>query len=213
MEKLKKDGKYDDYKRKKAADRKKQREAKKEAEKILPLQELKQVIDARRQAVRDRVRKHRKSVKNRSLQQTNTEELGYRTANTLGKAVKKIERVLPSTSSKRTEVLVKLIDNLDLADQTVIVNKVMKRPTTGSKQDSSRNKMLYTEIHKFYERDDISRVSPKMSDVRTYKCTETGNDVLKPTRHMVLTVREAHALFVEERKNVGKGIINLSNRF
>lgn len=62
------------------------------------------------------------------------------------------------------------------------------------------------EIRKFYECDDISRGSPKAKDVKTYTCPSTGQKVVLALRHMHLGVKEAYALFVEERKCAEKGI-------
>lgn len=144
------------------------------------------------------------------MSKINTEESTYRIANTLGTAVKNVERVLPATSLRRTVILAKVIENLGAADKMDILNKITKGRMI---QNPSSSNVVIADIHEFYERDDISRVSPKMNDVKSYECAVTGNDVLQPMRHMVLTIKKAYALFVEDRENAGKGIFNLNSFF
>lgn len=206
MENLKKSGKYEEYKLKKATSRKKLRESKKEEEMKLSPAQLKQFTDARRAVVRERVRKHRQKLKAHTMDQNtdpNTKKFGYRSTNTLGKAAKKIERNLPAESLRRTAVLSKVIDNLDEADKLQIVNNITKGKHFIRQRLSND---FSIDIRAFYERDDISRVSPKMRDVKEYKCAQTGQTVLLPTRHMVLTIREVYAIFVEEKETSGKGM-------
>ena len=79
-----------------------------------------------------------------------------------------------------------------------------------SRKNYVPNALLIKEIREFYERDDISRTSPKIRDVKEYVSVDTGENILLPTRHMILTMKEAFALFDEERKNAGKSIWNYS---
>lgn len=205
LEKLKKNGKYEEYKQTKAVNRKKLRESKKEEESKLSLNVQKELLESRRIATRDRVRKHRKEKKERELEERskgNIEEPSYRCPNTLAKAAKKVERVLPLGTTKRSAVLTKVINDLDETEKENIIETITK---SNKNSRCSIGKEIGADIREFFERDDISRVSPKIKDVKVYKNAETGIDVLLPTRHMVLTIREAYALFVEDREQSGKG--------
>lgn len=206
LEKLKENGKYEEYKRKKVLDLKKRRAKRKEEESKLSNSQQEIVIKTRRKMVRDRVRKHRENKK-KIFKQADT---GYRCANTLGKATKKIERNLPHTASKRTAALAKVLNNLDCDERNQIFNTFTKN--LPKKQCTTRDDLIF-DIRAFYERDDVSRVSPKMKDVKKYKCVDSVNKIFLPTRHMVLTIRETYALFVEDRTNSGKGNINLNYPF
>lgn len=108
MEKLKRTGKYEEYKQKKAANRKRLHSEKKVEERDIPPGQLAQIAEARRIAVRNRVRKHREKLKQRVIDENldpNLDESGYRCANTLGKAAKKVERTLPAEAGRRATVL------------------------------------------------------------------------------------------------------------
>lgn len=45
-----------------------------------------------------------------------------------------------------------------------------------------------------------------MDDVKAYKLPHSDEEVLLPKRHMNLTIKEAFAMFIEERKETGKGV-------
>lgn len=93
MEKLKRTGKYEEYKQKKAVNRKKLRESKKEEDSKLSPTQLVQITESRRAAIRNRVQKHRQNLKERKLAENvdpNSTDPAYRCANTLGKAAKRL---------------------------------------------------------------------------------------------------------------------------
>lgn len=129
-----------------------------------------------------------------------SEEFG--TVQTLGRAVRKVARVLPTSPRKKKAVLTHLVANMNESDKSILVNVV----SNSKFKRGAAKPHLITSIRKFYERDDISRASPKTDDVKTYECPETGEKLYLPTRHMLLSLREAYALFVEEsnKKDIGR---------
>lgn len=77
--------------------------------------------------------------------------------------------------------------------------------TTRSKKYAP-NVDLIEDIHEFCQRDDVSRASPNDKDVKTYKLPHTNEEVLLPKRHMILTIKESYAIFIEERKDTDNGL-------
>lgn len=166
------------------------------------------MIAKRREAARKHEENYRQRKRNAAIaakpagtkkSATKVTAKGYRTRQTLGKAVKKVNKALPPSLKRKKAVLAKLVHSLDEDDR----NELMDAISSVSKRTS--NSAMIEDIHDFYERDDISRMSPKMRDVRKSIDAETGEQVITPTRHMILTVKEAYAVFTEERKNDEKG--------
>jgi hypothetical protein len=198
---------------------KKLRAKKKEEEKKLTGKQLQRAIAERRKAVRKRVQKHRaraktrndtptddQSVSSRSTRLSEISSQSYSCRQTLGKAVKKVVKQLLASPRKQKAILAHIVANLNEADKLDIAN-VIANP---SRKKKSLQDQLSDDCRKFFVRDDISRVSPKTRDVKKYKCPETGQEMLMPTRHMTLSLKEAYALFVEERKNQELGMFVLS---
>ena len=115
----------------------------------------------------------------------------------------KVTRAFPVSPTKRKTVLARILSKMNDADKLEVVTAI-----TPTRKNYVPNALLIKEIREFYERDDISRTSPKIRDVKEYVSVDTGEKILLPTRHMILTMKEAFALFDEERKNAGKGIWN-----
>lgn len=97
-----------------------------------------------------------------------------------------------------------LFNYLDENERDKLVNVLS--PLNKSTRKSERFDKLVKDISEFYERDHVSRMSPKMRDVKKYTNNQTGTMELMPTRHMIMTVREAYALFIEERVSKQEGI-------
>lgn len=77
---------------------------------------------------------------------------------------------------------------------------------TGTTEEAPRElSELEVEIREFFSRDDVSCVSPKEKHVKSYICPMSGKAVQLPLRLMLLSLREAHALFTEERTRDKKG--------
>lgn len=98
-----------------------------------------------------------------------------------------------------------IVSNLDDIDKNQLVGVIASDKTKPNKYEIKQIDIAIGQL----ERDDISRVSPKARDVRINTCPKTGNEICLPTRHMVLSMKEAHAIFVGGRKN-GEGKIACS---
>lgn len=202
--KLKATGKYGDYKDNRAAKTRLYRQKKKDEEKKMSLKEKANAVQKRREATLQRVRKQNQTeVKENSSSLSQVSPQGYNCVQTLSKAVKKSERAFPKSPTKKKAVLARIFSNMSEADKIDFNTAIL--PTKPKTKTFPNVLMLAKDVRDFYERDDISRVSPKMRDVKEYRCAETGEKILLPTRHMILTCKEAYALFKEEQNKSGKG--------
>lgn len=104
-----------------------------------------------------------------------------------------------------TAVIAKVIEGLDEGYRLKIVNSITKDKEINKSHKSNE---LAVDICGFFERDDISRMSPKPRDVKEYINPETGEKSFEPMKHMILTMREVFAVFVVEREKSGKGNVN-----
>ncbi|XP_067634704.1 uncharacterized protein [Eurosta solidaginis] len=203
--KLKSTGKSEEYKKKRAASTKLYRRKKKNEENQMPQTTISSVLEKRRENIRQRVQKFREKMRtgekrSRSVL-SDTQLTGYNCSQTFGKAVRKAERALPQSPTKRKAVLTKIFSNVREANKMDMETSIL--PPQPQKKIHQNILMLKKAIIAFYERDDISRVSPRVRDVKEY-LSESGEKILLPTRHMVLSCREACALFNEEQGNSGK---------
>ncbi|XP_067637574.1 uncharacterized protein [Eurosta solidaginis] len=203
--KLKGTGKFEEYKKKRAASTKLYRRKKKNEENEMPQTTISSVLEKRRENIRQRVQKFREKMRtgekrSRSVL-SDTQLTGYNCSHTFGKAVRKAERTLPQSPTKRKAVLTKIFSNVREANKMDMETSILPPPP--QKKIHQNILMLKKAIIAFYERDDISRVSPRIRDVKEY-LSESGEKILLPTRHMVLSCREACALFNEEQGNSGK---------
>ena len=181
----------------------------------MPEKRRQNVIKNRREAVRERVKQYRERLKIKKQQQHEMEnpktprtvvQESYACSQTLGKAVKKVTIAFPSSPRKKKAVLLHMVSKFDDDEKNEIVQVLTSPPVVKSRTSDEYIHEVNRAIQSFLERDDISRVSAKARDVKTYSCPETGNELLLPTRHMVLSMKEAYAIFVDERKNAKKGI-------
>lgn len=200
---LKAASKYDAHKQNRAAKMRMYRQKKKNEENEMPLEIRADVIAKRRAATRESVQKCRqrkragsndaKSVASQdSTTLSDLSSVGYSSIQTLGKAVRKATRALPISPTRKRAVLARMIFDMNEADRTVLAVAITSPPP---KTKSVPNVLsLRNAIREFYEHDDISRVSPKIRDVKEYVCPETGDKILLATRHMILTCKEACAV-------------------
>lgn len=217
LAKLKTTPKYDEFKRKRTAKMRKHREKEKNVEDEMPLTEFVNVTQKRREAVRERVRKCRERKREKENTQNDTESIasrgssnlsdlvsvGYGCTQTLGKAVSKVTRAFPTSPTRKKAVLARIISSMAEEEKVELANAIKSPP---AKKQYVPNVMINKAIKEFLARDDVSRVSPNARDVKEYLCPDTGNKILLPKRHMVLTMKEAFALFDEEQKRTEKGI-------
>lgn len=212
-EKVKMGNKCDEFKKKEAERMKQIRAKKKQTEDEMNTAAAHAVIMKRRAATLERVQKHRKQAKSQNnvsidnqRHESNLAEIvgeAYKSCQTLAKAVKKVKNALPTSPRKKKAVLSHIVSNLDEVDKGTVIDVVTNRQKYTRKCIPAG---LSGFIRNYFERDDISRMSPNTKDVKKYKCPETGEDLFLPTRHMLFSVKEAHALFVEEMKSEGTGM-------
>lgn len=211
---------YEEYRKKRADAMRKYRLEKNNAENRLPSDEQEQIKTERRNAVRERVQKHRTKEKEKakdddeesqksSAQSCSLSDMlsqSYSSNKTIGKAVAKVARAFPTSPRKKRAVLAKIISNMDDTEKNELVNVIS--PAEAKKRPYKDNfNVINGAIVQFLERDDISRASPKTRDVKSIKSPKTGIEVLMPTRHMILSLKEAFAIFIEERTKIKDGIL------
>lgn len=178
------------------------RENRKLKESEMPRKDRESLVERRRKAKRENVNKYRKRKKlNKNCQNESRNSQSYKTRQTLGKAVNKATRALPNSPRKKKLVLAKMIANLEENDKKDVIASI-----TGTTEEAPRElSELEVEIREFFSRDDVSCVSPKEKHVKSYICPMSGKAVQLPLRLMLLSLREAHALFTEERTRDKKG--------
>lgn len=157
------------------------------------------IVEAQRRKCRRRVSEHRRRKMANGLakfasniQSTETDDK-YNTPSAESKALAKILRAFPSTPGKQKILLRKLFHSLDESVQLEIVlqKTSIRRPPNAISQD------LVMKVRSFYERDDISRVSPNAKDVR-YFTDKSGKKELQQIRHLMYRLSEVYALFIME---------------
>lgn len=119
----------------------------------------------------------------------------YRTESALRKAVGKTKRSLPASPSKQKAVITKLLHSLNPKDKDEVIentNSMKNKTCKGLSPD------LIEAIEGFYQRDDISRVSPNVKDCKRFVNNTTGEKEYRQVRHLMFKLSEVHALFVEE---------------
>ncbi|KAG4071704.1 hypothetical protein HA402_011858 [Bradysia odoriphaga] len=105
----------------------------------------------------------------------------YDTEEELAEAVAKVERALPSSPRMRKAVIMELFRSLDEeTQQEIIANWTAEK---------------LHEIHRFYHRDDISRLSPANEPTTV---VDGSTDQTEPVRQLVCTLKQAYALYISE---------------
>lgn len=104
----------------------------------------------------------------------------------MSKAAAKLRRALPSTSEKKVAATRKFLRCFNETEYQQIVC-VEKKPTStrGIKLD------VINSVKSFYQRDDISRISPNMRDCRKFK-------ELKQIRYLIYRLSDVYSLFLRQ---------------
>lgn len=186
---------YEEFKKKNAEDAKKRRAKVKESLSKLTPAKRQQLVWENRSKCRKRVEQCRKRKREQLMMDNRLESESYRTDGAFRKAVSKIKRSLPSASTKRNKALKKVLDSLDPVDKAEII---AGGDVTKGKTNQGLTADLIEAIQNFYERDDISRVSPNVKDCKRFVNDATGEKEYKQVRHLMYKLSEVHALFVEE---------------
>ena len=113
----------------------------------------------------------------------------YQSSSTLGKAVKKVQRALPQSPTKSITVVNHLVVKMGFPPIKTLSTATPIQQITAVEQ----------KVADFYHRDDVSRQSPVAKDVVV--CRNVDGKTKLSKRHMLMKLREAYSMFVEE---VGK---------
>ncbi|XP_037025686.1 uncharacterized protein LOC119077393 [Bradysia coprophila] len=209
VEKLKANGEYESFKQKKAASEKARRDRLKIGLDKLPKAEREKVKRVNRTYMRKKVAEYRQRKKGLPVEKTGTSsnasnlsegqsEAGYKTTSALHKAVAKLKRALPSTSGKKKEAVSKLLLTFDENDQSDIARRVSGVKTRPTRALSSG---ITDSVISFYERDDVSRMSPNMRDCRKFVDPKTGVKEEKQIRYLMYKLSDVYDMFVRHFQN------------
>lgn len=184
-EKLKKEGKYEEYKAIQR-ERKRYQNSKKEL-KMLPAKERKLKLKKEREKIREKVAKHRKLKSEKCVIPNQTPI--YKTASSMGRATHRAYSALPKSPRKKKLIVRKLFETYgdyttpSQPDKTMHQNRI------------SLN--VISKVKAFYERDDISRQAPGIKDVVTVR-QEDGTKIKMQLRHLSSSINETHQMFCSE---------------
>lgn len=162
----------------------------------LSKKERERLLKVSRENGRKRLMKHR--LKKKGIEHTDNINLNavtqpYRTKSALNKAVAKTKKSLPRSPSKMKEVVNKLANSFKDEDKQYIIHNG-KLPKKSSKGLSST---VITLVLKFYERDDVSRMSPNTKDTRFFKNAD-GTKELRTIRHLTRKLDKVYNMFIQE---------------
>lgn len=123
----------------------------------------------------------------------------YKTQSALSKAVAKTKKSLPSSPSKRKAVVAKLLRAFDDGEQRDVIGD---KKSEKKKTNIGLSSTLVKDIKLFYERDDISRISPNVKDVRKFVNSDTGDKEERQIRHLAYKLSEVYLKFLDEFKGM-----------
>ena len=118
------------------------------------------------------------------------ENTGYSTKSSLGRAVSRAAKLLPTSPRKKKAVINKLAQKVGIIKLTTKPKKVISEDT----KEKVRN---------FYCRDDISRQAPGKKDYVTL--WKNGGKERVQKRHLYYTIKETHSLFLHDHPDVKIG--------
>lgn len=173
---------------KKDISKKKDREYKKKAYDNRSI--LKKQIDREK----DKMKKRRQRANKKALIMTIENQDGYtpyNTPQTLGKAIKKVERALPVSPRRRGAVLHKLCESANLLPK--------EKKHRGNKISDETKKL----VADFYSSDEISYQTPGKADCMVVR--ENGQKVTKQKKYLLCTVMEAYQAFKQLHPNTEIG--------
>lgn len=208
---MKEKGDYENFKKKRAEEAKERRERKKKMMSKLTAAKRNQLLNEDRMKCRKRVANHRLNKKKNEAPKEQLPTSSYRTKSAARKATTKTRKSLPLAPGKRNEILYRIVHSLDPADQLEIFNK---KPIEKHSNGKGLAPELIAAIQKFYESDEISRMSPNVKDCRFFKNPLTGEKEVVQVRHMLYRLKEAYHLFlIDYTAQSGKSKINFFCNF
>ncbi len=203
---MKANGEYETYKKKKATSEKERRDRIKNGLEQLPKAVREKTKRLHRAYSRKKMAESRQRKKGLLVEVTNNvssstdqtkPEMGYKTASARSKALAKVKRALPSSSAKKKELVSKLLRTFNDKDRLEIV----ENKSTESKPARGISPSVIEMVKSFYERDDVSRMSPNMKDCRKFVNQNTGSKELKQIRHLMYKLDDVYNMFVRHIQN------------
>lgn len=156
------------------------------------------IMAERRRKTLERVRKCREKKKKKNVVDSIVDCINaYKSSCSLGKAVARAKRSLPTSSTHRKAVLCKLVGEYDRDEVKQIIFNDSLRNVKKNNNNSYKAEAIKS-VTEFFLRDDITRVSPNVKDVMQCLNPLTKELESHPTRHLLLTIREAYAKYIEE---------------
>lgn len=209
LDKLKANGQFDEFKKKKNAAEKCRLDRIKNGLELLPKAIREKTKRLNRAYTRKKVTECRQRKKNAivsseqtahlsqptALSQTvgpHTKACPYKTDSAISKAAAKLKRALPSTSEKKVAAVRKFLRCFNETEyQQIVCVETNSTSTRGIKPD------VINLVKSFYNRDDISRISPNVRDCRKFKDSITGIKELKQIRYLMYRLSDAYSLFLQ----------------
>lgn len=184
-EKLKLEGKYEQYKKNHREVCRKGRLKKKAFLESISSKRADELRSIETEKIKQRVAKHRFKKRQNSIED---HEISYSSVQALGKATSRVRRALPACRNRRLAVIKKLwFENYEQEDYP---DSPEKRKSATLPND------IKSKVEDFYERDDISRLCPGMRD---FIIVRKGASKLKvQKRHLLSSISETYSLFVRE---------------
>lgn len=159
----------------------------KQKEKGLKDESLKKII---RKKETERKRKYRQKIKTalkeRQITSVNSNISPYKSRQTLGKALKKVEHALPKSPTKKLRIIMHLTQRTP----DLFLNKSITHSGRPAVNEVESKKVI-----EFYCRDDISRQAPGKRDTKSVKDEVSGKRKIYQKRHMIMTIKEAYFVF------------------
>ena len=203
IEKLKAQGKYEEFKKKHREVSRKSKEKQKAQVLSLPSSLKKKKLDAQNAANKIRVAKCRNLKKQKRAEAAASKPKSpFRSAMAFAKATARAKRILdhalPSSPRQKRRVSQQLFKDATCSSR--------QSPKTVSKRTAANavSSELISVVKKFYERDDISRQAPGMKDCRVFR-EKDGQKTKLQIRHLTASLKETFALFIEEYPEAGIG--------
>ena len=197
--------KHEEYKKK---DR--ERKKKKYAEKKRTMSETEKSKLREKERLKKRVQAARKRLQ--SSKNTCREEAHdlFKSSQSLGKAVKRVQKSLPKQDKKKTQVLSQVVCALSPRKRRAVLEScdvAVKRRRSEESGRKIRSDALAEEeiklVENFFNRDDISRICPGKRDFLSVKTSE-GRE-LRQKRLLLVNVNEAYELFKKEEPDLKIG--------
>ncbi len=216
MDKLKANGQFDEFKKKKNAAEKCRLDRIKKGLELLPKAIREKTKRLNRAYNRKKVAECRQRKKNSSVssepnaqisQPTHSKQTDgphtntgpYKTDSAMSKAAAKLKRALPSTSEKKVAAVRKLLRCFNETEyQQIVCVETKPTSTRGIKPD------VINLVKSFYQRDDMSRISPNVRDCRKFKDPITGIKESKQIRYLMHRLSDVYSFFL---RHIRKGSV------